>query len=159
MQTIPFTATLPVTQAHTAYVPRRRDVTSTAPRPVRGIVHPMLSPDGQQIAFAAVGDIYVMPVGGRPVNLTHDQAFDTDPAWSPDGTQLAYASDKDSAHMQLWIRDMASGRSRQVTHLPTQPQGATWSPDGTRLAFFTVTGMWRVAELAVLDKAPYRRAF
>src|SRR4029453_15151455 len=48
---------------------------------------------------------------------------------------------------------MPSGRSRQVTHLTTQPQGATWSPDGTRLAFFTVTGMWRVVEIAVLDGA------
>jgi len=152
-QTIPFTATLPVTQAHTAYVPRTRDFTSTAPRQVRGIVRPVISPDGQQIAFAAVGDIYVMPVGGKPVNLTNDQALDTDPAWSPDGTQLAYSSDKDSAHLQLWIRDMPSGRSRPVTHLTTQPQGATWSPDGTRLAFFTVTGMWRVAEIAVLDVA------
>ena len=152
-QTVPFTATLPVTRAHTAYVHRRRDFTSTTPRPVLGIVRPVLSPDGQQIAFAAVGDIYVMPVDGRPVNLTNDQALDTDPAWSPDGTQLAYSSDKDSAHLQLWIRDMQSGRSRQVTHLTTQPQGATWSPDGTRLAFVNVTGMWRVAEIAVLDVA------
>jgi Tol biopolymer transport system component len=93
-----------------------------------------------------VGDIYVMPVGERPVNLTNDRALDTDPAWSPDGRQLAYSSDKDSAHLQLWIRDMPSGRRRQVTHLPTQPQGATWSPDGTRLAFFTVTGMWALQE-------------
>jgi len=120
---------------------------------VRGIVGPVLSPDGLQIAFAAVGDIYVMRVGERPVNLTNDRALDTDPAWSPDGRQLAYSSDKDSAHLQLWIRDMPSGHSRQVTHLTTQPQGATWSPDGTRLAFFTVTGMWRAAEIAVLDVA------
>src|SRR5216683_2657340 len=150
-QTVEFTATLPVTRPQ--YSRRPRDFTSTAPRQVRGIVRPVLSPDGQQIAFAAVGDIYVMPIDGRPVNLTNDQALDTDPAWSPDGTQLAYSSDKDSAHLQLWIRDMPSGRSRQVTHLTTQPQGATWSPDGTRLAFFTVTGMWRVAEIAVLDVA------
>ena len=153
VQTVPFTATLPVTQAQTAYVHRTRDFTSTAPRQVLGIVGPVLSPDGQQIAFAAVGDIYVMPVGERPVNLTNDRALDTDPAWSPDGRQLAYSSDKDSAHLQLWIRDMQSGQSRQVTHLTTQPQGATWSPDGTRLAFFNVTGMWRVAEVSVLDVA------
>jgi Tol biopolymer transport system component/imidazolonepropionase-like amidohydrolase len=150
-QTVEFTATLPVTRPQ--YTRRLRDFTSTAPRQVLGIVRPVLSPDGQQIALAAVGDIYVMPIDGRPVNLTNDQALDTDPAWSPDGTQLAYSSDKDSAHLQLWIRDMPSGRSRQVTHLTTQPQGATWSPDGTRLAFFTVTGMWRVAEIAVLDVA------
>src|SRR5262249_34838076 len=94
-----------------------------------------------------------MPVGGKPVNITKDAALDTDPAWSPDGTQLAYSSDRDSEHLQLWIRDMKTGQSRQVTHMTTQPQGAAWSPDGKRIAFFNVDGMWRVAELSVLDVA------
>ncbi len=53
------------------------------------MVHPAISPDGKQIAFAAIGDIYGMPVGGKPVNLTSDAAFDTEPAWSPDGTKMA----------------------------------------------------------------------
>src|SRR5207237_4374464 len=75
------------------------------------------------------------------------------PAWSPDGSQLVYSSDKESEHLQLWIRDMKTGRSRQVTHLTTQPQGATWSPDGKRIAFFDVNGMWRVANMSVLDVA------
>ena len=48
---------------------------------------------------------------------------------------------------------MATGASRQVTTLTTQPQGATWSPDGTRIAFFNVDGMWRVAQMSVLDVA------
>ena len=37
--------------------------------------------------------------------------------------------------------------------LTTQPQGATWSPDGKRIAFFNVDGMWRVAQMSVLDVA------
>jgi Tol biopolymer transport system component len=152
-QTIPFTATMVVTRAATAYPHRRRDFTTTTPRPALGIVRPVISPDGKQIAFAAVGDIYVMPVGGKPVNVTKDAALDTDPAWSPDGSQLVYSSDKDSEHLQLWIRDMKSGRSRQVTHMSTQPQGAVWSPDGKRIAFFNVDGMWRVAQMSVLDVA------
>ena len=65
---------------------------------VLGVVRPVISPDAKQVAFAAVGDIYVMPVGGKPLNITKDSALDTDPAWSPDGTQLVYSSDKNSEH-------------------------------------------------------------
>jgi Tol biopolymer transport system component/imidazolonepropionase-like amidohydrolase len=154
-QTIEFTAMMQVTRAEMAYPHRRRDFTSVAPRPVLGIVRPMISPDGKQIAFAAVGDIYVAPVDGaaKPVNLTKDAALDTDPAWSPDGSQIVYSSDKDSEHLQLWIRDMRAGTSRKVTSLTTQPQGASWSPDGKRIVFFNVDGMWRVAEMSVLEVA------
>jgi Tol biopolymer transport system component/imidazolonepropionase-like amidohydrolase len=152
-QTVEFSATLQVTRAAGTYTRRKRDFTSVTPRQVLGVVHPVLSPDGKQIAFAALGDIYVMPVGGKPVNLTKDAALDTDPAWSPDGTQLAYSSDKDSEHLQLWVRDMKAGRSRRLTDLTTQPQGAAWSPDGARIAFFNVDGMWRVAQMSVIDVA------
>lgn len=154
-QTVDFSATLAVTRAQ--YTRRQRDFTSKTPRKALGIVRPVISPDGQQIAFAAVGDIWVMPVGGgTPANVTRDAALDTDPAWSPDGNSLVYSSDKDSAHLQLWIRDMRTGQSRKVTDLDTQPQGATWSPDGTRIVFFNVDGMWRVAPMSVLDVASGR---
>ena len=152
-QTVEFSATMQVVRASTLYTRRKRDFTSTTPRQALGIVRPVISPDGKQIAFAAVGDIYVMPVGGKPVNVTNDKALDTDPAWSPDGQSLAYSSDKDSEHLQLWIRDMKSGQSRRVTNLTTQPQGAAWSNDGKKIAFFNVDGMWRVAQMSVLDIA------
>ncbi len=152
-QTIAFSATMTVTRANGSYPRKKRDFTSTTPRQTLGIVRPVISPDGKQIAFAALGDIYVMPIGGKPVNVTNDPAFDTDPSWSPDGRALVYSSDKNSEHLQLWIRDMTSGQARQVTHLTTQPQGASFSPDGKRIAFFDVSGMWRVANLSLLDIA------
>jgi len=150
MQTVDFTATMNV--IHPEYAHRVRDFTSTTPRRTLGLVRPVISPDGTQIAFAAVGDIYVMPAGGgAPVNLTRDAALDTDPSWSLDGSSLVYSSDRDSPHLQLWVRDMKSGVSRKVTNITTQPQGASFSPDGKRIVFFNVDGMWRVAEMSILD--------
>jgi Tol biopolymer transport system component/imidazolonepropionase-like amidohydrolase len=154
MLTLDFTATLQVTRPQ--YARRVRDFTSAAPRKALGIIRPVISPDGTQIAFAAVGDIYVMPVGGAAVNVTRDSALDTDPSWSPDGSSLVYSSDKDSAQLQLWIRDLKSGQARRVTNLDTQPQGASFSPDGQRIVFFNVDGMWRVAEMSILDIASGR---
>ena len=150
-QTIDFTAALQV--IHPEYVHRKRDFTSTAPRPVLGIVRPVISPDATKVAFAAIGDIYVMPVGAKPENLTRDRFLDTEPAWSPDGTKLAYSSDKGGNLLQLWIRDLKSGEDRQLTHLSTQPMGASWSPDGSRIAFLEVDGMWRRAAVSVVNVA------
>ncbi|MDA1082117.1 MAG: amidohydrolase family protein [Gemmatimonadetes bacterium] len=150
-QTVEFSATLNVTRA--SYTKRRRDFDSRAPRKALGIVRPDVSPDGKQVAFAAVGDIYMMAVGSKPQNLTNDMAFDTDPAWSPDGAQLAYSSDKSGALMDLWIRDMRTGTSRQVTNLPTSALGPTWSPDAKRIAFLDVDGIWGRATPSVLDLA------
>ena len=70
-----------------SYTRRKRDFDSTAPRQALGIVRPVISPDGKKVAFAAVGDIYVMTIGGKPENITNDKYLDTDPAWSPDGNR------------------------------------------------------------------------
>ena len=70
MQTIEFTATMPV--IHPEYTHRVRDFTSTTPRKTLGMVRPVISPDGTQIAFAAVGDIYVMPVSGGAAGQPHE---------------------------------------------------------------------------------------
>jgi len=150
-QTVEFKATLQVTPAR--YTRRKRDFNSTAPREALGIVRPVISSDGKKIAFAAVGDIYTMTIGGKPENITKDKYLDTDPAWSPDGNQLVYSSDKGGNLLQLWIRDLQTGQDRQLTHLTTQPMGATWSPDGKRIAFFDVDGMWRAASISVVDVA------
>ena len=150
-ETVPFKATLQVTRVNGTYVRRKRDFDSTAPRKVLGIIRPVISPDGTKVAFAAVGDIYVMTIGQKPVNITNDRYLDTDPAWSPDGNQLVYSSDKGRDHLQLWIRDLRTGKDRELTHLATQPQGASWSPDGKRIAFFDVDGIWRAAQVSVVD--------
>ncbi|HEX4637650.1 MAG TPA: hypothetical protein VH189_15815, partial [Rhizomicrobium sp.] len=152
-ETVPFTAQLEVTPVRNTYTRRKRDFANQAPRKALGIVRPVLSPDGKTIAFAALGDIYLMPVGGKPRNITHDAAYDTEPAWSPDGGTLVYSSDKVGGLLQLWLYDVKTGRQRQLTHVATQPISPAFSPDGKRIAYLDVDGMWRRAGVAVVDVA------
>ena len=49
-----------------AYRKRRRDFDSAKARPVVGIGSPVLSPDGKQVAFRALNDIYTMTIGQAP---------------------------------------------------------------------------------------------
>ncbi|WP_242397022.1 hypothetical protein [Brevundimonas abyssalis] len=45
-----------------------------------------VSPDGTEIVFDMLGDLYVMPIGGGPAtNLTSGVAWDMHPRWSPTG--------------------------------------------------------------------------
>lgn len=147
-RTIAFSATL---QAQAPdYVHARRDYDARGPRQARGIVRPAISPDGRQVAFVALGDLYLMPVGGKPRKLTDDRYMEVDPAWSPDGKWLLYSSDK-SGRQQLWLHDLRSGQQRQLTDIDTQPLEAVWSPDGRRIAFIDVDGMWGVAGLCTVE--------
>ena len=60
---IEFTAAISFTR--TPYKPAVRDFDSRTPRPVRGITAPVISPDGTQVAFIALGDLWLMPIGGE----------------------------------------------------------------------------------------------
>ena len=130
---VPFSAT--VTLERPAYSPRVRDFGAAGPTPVRGVVSPAVSPDGERVAFAALGDLWVVGMeGGAPERLTDDRWADTDPAWSPDGSSLVWASDREGT-LDLWLRDLGSGRERRLTSGGGTETAPVWSPDGSRLAF------------------------
>src|SRR5258705_54477 len=83
---VPFTAT--VSLQRSTFPIAHRALEPTEPQRLAGIVSPVVSPDGRAIAFSAMGDLWLLPVGGTPVQITNDPAFDVDPPWSPDATQL-----------------------------------------------------------------------
>jgi Tol biopolymer transport system component len=153
-RTIEFSATLPVMAARPQ--PAASALSrppSPVSRPVKGIMSPAISPDGRSIAFAAIGDLWLMPLGGKPVNLTTDRFLDTEPAWSPDGRHLAWSSDRGGQLLDLWLRDMTTGQVRRLTSTEGSAMGAAWSPDGRRIAFLNVDGVWRRASVNVVDVA------
>ena len=129
-----------------AFTPKRHRFDVSGPQPVRGIMHPALSPDGAQIAFAALGDVWLMPVGGAARRLTSDPALDTDPAWSPDGRSIAYSSDRGGS-MNIWIHDVQRGADRQLTRLAAAATLPAWSRDGSRIAFTDADGQLQVADV------------
>ncbi len=131
LETIPFTAR--VTLDRPTYERRVRPLESGRSGQALGIVSPAVSPDGQRIAFSAVGDLWVHRIGGSTRRLTDDPWIETDPAWSPDGSGLAFSTDRGGA-VDLWIHDFATGEAKAVT----EGAGATlasWSPDGSSIAF------------------------
>jgi Tol biopolymer transport system component/imidazolonepropionase-like amidohydrolase len=131
---IEFTATISFTR--TPYKRAVRDYDSRAPKPVLGIVAPVISPDGSQVAFCALGDLWVMPIGGTARRLTSDRFVEMDPTWSPDGRSIAYSSDRDGT-MDLWVRDIASGTDRKVASEATR---ASWSSRGNEIAYINRDG-------------------
>lgn len=148
--TIPFSAILPVKPAK--YARKKFDFNSDQPRKAQGIVRPVISPDGKRVAFAALGDVWVMEIGQKPTRVTHDQYIDTDPAWSPDGTQLVFSSDRaEMGNLDLWVRNMKTGTLKRVTKTPYPDFGANWSPDGKRIAFVSMLPHQKGAAIAVVD--------
>ena len=90
-----------------------------------------VSPDGNSITFALLGDIYTMPiVGGRPVRIAEGLAWEVQPRFSPDGKRIAFTSDRGGGD-NIWIMNRDGSDKKQVTkeefRLLNQP---SWSPDG-----------------------------
>lgn len=91
---------------------------------------PAFSPDGEMLAYSWDGpggdnvDVYLHPVGGQPVRMTHDPGADMYPAFSPDGSQIAFVRNR----TQLLVVDRAGGQERRIGTVG-DPR-VTFTPDG-----------------------------
>ena len=145
-RTIPFQAKIELNRD--AYKLRQVDFDTTAAREAKGIVSPMLSPDGKQVVFEALNQLWLMEIGKKPEQLTHDTFYKNSPAWSPDGTKIAFASDKAGTE-DIYILDLATRAEQRVTKMNDSAEmNPAWSPDGKKLAFQTQDGVTYTVDLA-----------
>lgn len=107
---------------------------------VRRVGDPQISPDGKTIAFTitdidktanrGISQIYLVPVMGGEPRLLGTGLRSNSPRWSPDGKKIAYLFGG-----QIWTIDVASGETKEITHISTGAGDPVWSPDGKMIAF------------------------
>ena len=101
------------------------------------------SPDGSRIAFGrdagGSSQIFVAAADGTQVQqVTHDPVeWATDPGWSPDGSEIAYVGFGRGGITDggVFVVDVVTSRSRQLTHESADAANPAWSPDGTEILY------------------------
>ncbi|MCB0697149.1 MAG: PD40 domain-containing protein, partial [Chitinophagaceae bacterium] len=90
-----------------------------------------ISPDGKQIVFDLLGDIYIMPAaGGNATVIRQGKAMEVQPRFSPDGKQICFTSDAGGGD-NVWIMDRDGKNARQVTKESFRLlNNGVWTPDG-----------------------------
>jgi TolB protein len=107
---------------------------------------PRFSPNGKDMAFSLEGsgatNIYSMPIGGKPQQLTSGASIDTSPSYSPDGANITFESDRGGSS-QIYIMAAGGGSPQRISF--DQSGGGTyntpvWSPKGDLIAFTKQSG-------------------
>jgi dipeptidyl aminopeptidase/acylaminoacyl peptidase len=93
------------------------------------------------IAFDSDGgafnrDIYVIRADGTGRRrLTTEPSVEAQPSFSRDGTRLAFASDRVGGVMQIYVMDLATGRTTSLTKRAAGAHDPAFALDGTRVGY------------------------
>ncbi len=93
-----------------------------------------VSPDGSEIVFDLLGDVYIMPItGGKAKRLLGDASMDIQPRFSPNGKYISFTSDRDGGD-NIWYIKRDGTELRQVTKESFRLlNNAVWTPDSQYL--------------------------
>lgn len=95
-------------------------------------VRPVLSPDGNRIAYSRYGGIVVSDPSGTSATYVTPPSADGDrmPAWSPDGSRIAFVRGDD-----LYLVGADGSAPTNLTEDDAGSADPEWSPDGEWIAY------------------------
>ena len=74
-----------------------------------------VSPDGKEIVFDMLGDIYIMPfAGGKAKVLRQGMPMELQPRFSPDGKRILFTSDAAGGD-NIWVMNRDGSNATQIT--------------------------------------------
>lgn len=116
-----------------------------------------ISPDGSQIVFDILGDIFIMPSTGGPASpLRTGLAWEVQPRFSPDGQFISFTSDAGGGD-NIWSMKTDGTGAKQITKETFRLlNNAVWSADGEYLIarkHFTSTRSLGAGEMWMYHKS------
>ncbi|WP_420447737.1 CehA/McbA family metallohydrolase [Candidatus Palauibacter sp.] len=118
-----------------------------------GPIDPAPSPDGERVAFASHGWIWVMDLSsGVARRLTRGGGIDARPAWSPDGQVIALVRDDTEDTEIVWVA-ATSGAELGRVDSPGLELDPAFSADGTKIFYSSAESEAGALDLWAVDIA------
>jgi len=107
----------------------------SAQEPIRFARTPDISPDGKQVVFSYLGDLWIVEaIGGVARPVTFHEAHDYFPVFSPDGRSIAFSSNRHGSY-DVYTVPTTGGKPKRFTFDSGNEYVQGFSPDGKQVVY------------------------